>query len=159
MWVASEMPERVDRLALLCTSAALDAAAWHQRAADVAAGGLAAIADAVVARWFTPHFAAAQPQVVASYHAMLLSTPVEGYVGCCVAIAEMDLRDRLPSIEAPTLAIAGRDDPSIPPPHSQAIVAAISGARLELVDHAAHLASVEQADAVTRLLIDHFEDR
>jgi 3-oxoadipate enol-lactonase len=160
MWVAAEAAQRVERLALLCTSAALDAApAWHQRAADVAAGGMAAVADAVVGRWFTPDFAAARPEVVVSCHAMLRATPVEGYIGCCAAIAEMDLRDRLPSIEAPTLAIGARDDPAIPPPHSAAIAAAITGARLEIVDHAAHLANVEQADAVTRLLIDHFEDR
>jgi 3-oxoadipate enol-lactonase len=158
MWIAAEAPQRVSRLALLCTSAALGAAdAWHERAAAVRAGRMATIADPIVGRWFTPDFAADHPDVVAAHRAMLLATPVEGYAGCCEAIAEMDQRDRLPQIEAATLVVAGQQDLSIPPPHSEVIAAAIPGARLEILDDAAHLANVQQAVAVTRLLINHFE--
>lgn len=158
MWVASEVPQRVHRLALLCTSAALAApAAWQKRAAAVRAGGMAAIATAVVAGWFTPRYAAAHAEVVERYVAMLLAAPVEGYIGCCEAIAEMDLRDRLTRIVAPTLVISAIQDLAIPPQHSEAIVAAVPGARLELIADAAHLASVEQPAAATRLLIDHLE--
>jgi 3-oxoadipate enol-lactonase len=158
MWIASEVPHRVHRLALLCTSAALEQSeAWHERAAMVRAGGMSTIATTVVSRWFTPGFAAANPAVVERHLAGVLAMSIEGYVGCCLAIAEMDLRDRLAGIEAPTLAIAGRQDPAIPPPHSEAIVAAVSGARLELVDGAAHIANVEQPAVIERLLIDHLE--
>lgn len=156
MWVGSEVPERVTRLALICTSAALEATdAWNQRAASVRAGGMAAVVDPVVARWFTPEFAAGEPDLVESYRAMLAATPVEGYAGCCEAIAPMDLRERLPRITASAVAVAGGQDPAIPPPHSAAIVDKVRDARLVVLDHAAHLASVEQADAVTSLLIDH----
>jgi 3-oxoadipate enol-lactonase len=156
MWIASETPHRVDRLALLCTSAALDAAdAWHERAAAVREGGMAAVADPVVARWFTPSFAVTHPDVVAQQRAMLLAAQVEGYAGCCEAIGAMDLRDRLAQIEAPTLVIAARQDLAIPPHHSETIVKAIAGARLELIDDAAHIASVEQPAAITRLLLEH----
>jgi 3-oxoadipate enol-lactonase len=159
MWIAAEVPQRVERLALLCSSASLGpATAWRDRAALVRSGGMAAIADTVVGRWFTPSYAAAHPGVVERHLTMVLATPVEGYAGCCEAIAVMDLRDRLAQIEAPTLAIAAMQDPAIPPPHSEAIIAAIAGARLELIDGAAHLASVEQPAAVTRLLIEHLED-
>lgn len=158
MWIASETPHRMDRLALLCTSAALGSPdAWHERAAAVRAGGMTSVPDAVVAGWFTPGFAATHPDVVERHRSMLLATPVEGYAGCCTAIADMDLRDRLPLIEAPTLVIAGRQDLAIPPPHSAAIVTALPDARLELIDDAAHIASVEQPAAITRLLVEHFE--
>jgi 3-oxoadipate enol-lactonase len=156
MWIASEVPHRVDRLALLSTSAAVgQPAPWHERAAAVRAGGMAAIGPTVVGRWLTPGYAAAHPELVERLLAGLLATPVEGYAGCCEAIADMDLLQRLSLIAAPTLAIAGMQDPSIPAAHSEAIVAVVAGARLELIDGAAHLASVEQAAAVTRLLIEH----
>jgi 3-oxoadipate enol-lactonase len=159
MWIASEVPDRVDRLALLCTSAALNAPEpWHERAAAVRLGGLAAVVDVVLSRWFTPGFAIAHPDVVARHRAMLLTPSAEGYAACCGAIAEMDLGARLPQITAPTLVIAAREDLAIPPPHSEAIAAAIPGARFELVTDAAHIASVEQPAVITRLLVEHFED-
>jgi 3-oxoadipate enol-lactonase len=159
MWVASEAPQRVDRLALISTSAALGAPdAWHGRADAVRTGGMASIVDAVVARWSTPGFADAHADVIERHRAMLLATPVEGYAGCCEAIGAMDLRDRLARIEAPTIAIAARQDPAIPPPNSEAIVAAVAGARLELIDDAAHIASVEQPAAITRRLVEHLKD-
>lgn len=159
MWLAAHAPERVDRLALLCTSASLGPAeGWRQRAATVRTAGMAAIADAVVARWFTPPFAESRPDVVAAHRAQLTATPATGYAGCCEAIAAMDLRPDLGKIAAPTLVIAGADDPATPVEHADAIVERIAGARLAVVDRAAHLASVEQPEPVNRLLLDHFEE-
>jgi 3-oxoadipate enol-lactonase len=159
MWLASEVPDRVDRLALLCTSAALAAPdPWYERAAAVRGDGLASIAGPVVSRWFTPGFAIAHPEVVERHRSMLLAASVDGYAACCEAIAEMDQRARLAQISAPTLVIAAREDLAIPPPHSEAIAAAVPAARFELIDDAAHLASVEQPAVITRLLVEHFED-
>jgi 3-oxoadipate enol-lactonase len=150
----------VDRLALLCTSASLGPPEdWRQRAATVREAGLAAIADAVVARWFTPPFAESRPAVVAEHRTMLTATPSLGYAACCEAIATMDLGADLAKISAPTLVIAGADDPAIPVAHSTRIVERITGARLAVVDRAAHLANVEQPGQVGRLLLDHFDER
>jgi 3-oxoadipate enol-lactonase len=63
----------------------------------------------------------------------------------------------LPAITAPTLVIAGAQDPATPPEHAERIVAGIPGARLEVLDPAAHLANVEQPEAVTRLILEHLE--
>ena len=159
MWLAAHAPERVDRLALLCTSASLGPAeGWRQRAATARAAGMAAIADAVVARWFTPPFAESRPDVVAAHRAVLTATPAAGYAGCCEAIAAMDLRPDLGKIAAPTLVIAGADDPATPAEHADAIVERIAGARLAVVDRAAHLASVEQPEQIGHLLLNHFEE-
>ena len=119
------------------------------------AGTPEVVADAVLARWFTAAFAASHPDVVARYRAMISGIDPEGYAGCCEAIAALDLRGGLPQITAPTLVVAGRQDPSIPPEHGEAIAAAIPGARFELLDPGAHLASVERADAVTPLIAEH----
>lgn len=156
MWLAAHAPERVDRLALLCTSAQLGPPqGWAERAATVRAEGTGAVAAAVVSRWFTPGYAARHPGEVARLTAMVAGTPAEGYASCCGAIEHMDLRADLARITAPTLVVAGADDPATPPEHAERIAAAISGARLSVLPGAAHLASWERADAVTGLLREH----
>ncbi|GIF70282.1 3-oxoadipate enol-lactonase [Asanoa ishikariensis] len=154
MWLAAHAPERVDRLALLCTAAHLPpATGWHERAATVRAAGMSAVADAVVARWFTP---GARPSDVAAFTKALVAIDPEGYAGCCEAIAAMDLRPVLPRITAPTLVVAGEADPATPPVLLQAIVDGIPGSASHVLPDAAHLANVEQADRVTDLLRRHF---
>jgi pimeloyl-ACP methyl ester carboxylesterase len=71
----------------------------------------------------------------------------------------MDLTDGLAGISAPTLVIAGAQDPATPPEHGERIAAAVPDARLEVLDPAAHLANVEQPEAVTRLILEHLEAR
>jgi 3-oxoadipate enol-lactonase len=154
MWVAARAPERVERLSLLCTSAQLGPESmWRERAATVRTQGLDAIADAALERWFTEGFRRRHADTAARFRAGLCAIPPEGYAGCCEAIAEMDLRADLPAIAAPTLVIAGADDPATPPAHGRLIAGAIAGARMEVVSPAAHLANIEQADRVTELIV------
>lgn len=156
LWVAAHAPDRVDRLVLCCTSARLGPPEdWLARAATVRAEGAGAVAEAVVGRWFTPGYAAAHPDTVARMRATVAATPREGYAGCCEAVAAMDLTPALARVRAPTLVVAGAQDPSTPLEHAQRLVAGIPAARLAVLDPAAHLATVEQADAATRLLRDH----
>ncbi len=154
MRVAARNPDRVDRLAVLCTGAQLPpASAWTDRAATVRADGSAAVAEAVVARWFTPGYAGDR----APWEAMVAATPAEGYAACCEAIAALDLYADLTKITAPTLAIAGTDDPATPPAKLAEIAHAVRGAKLLEVAHAAHLANAEQPGIVTPALIEHLE--
>lgn len=155
MWLASEEPERFERLVLCCTSARLGPPdAWETRARTVRAEGVRAVADAVLERWFTPPFHEERPEVVGWARKMLEGTPAEGYAGCCEAIRDMDLRDRLGNISAPTLIIAGADDPATPPEHGGLIRDLVPDARLEVIPQAAHLANVEQPETVTREVLD-----
>jgi 3-oxoadipate enol-lactonase len=157
MWLAINAPERIDRLVLICTSAYLPpAAGWHDRAATVrAAGSAEVVADAVLERWFTPAYAREHPGVVAHHRRMVAACPAEGYASCCEAIGALDLRAGLPAVTAPTLVIGGEQDPATPPEHARAIAAAVPGSRLEVLDPAAHLSSVERAPAVSALIVDH----
>jgi 3-oxoadipate enol-lactonase len=156
IWLAAHAPERIERLGLLCTAAYLPPAqGWLDRAAQVRADGTGSIADAVLARWFTAPFRATQPGPMAAFRAMLSGTPAEGYAGCCEAIAAMDLRPVLARISAPTLVIAGADDPATPPALAEEIIDGIGDGRVAVVDHAAHLASAERPDVVGPLLLDH----
>jgi 3-oxoadipate enol-lactonase len=157
MWLAINAPERIGRLVLLCTSPMLSREHdWALRGRTVREQGTGAVADAVVERWFTPGYAADNPQVVAGMRAMVADTPSVGYAGCCGAIERMDLEPELGSIGAPTLVIAGTNDPATPPAHAERIVAGIADSRMELV-HAAHLANYERPAEVTRLILSHLE--
>jgi 3-oxoadipate enol-lactonase len=155
-WLAINAPERLDRLILICTGAFLAPAdPWLERAATVrGAGTPEVIADAVVGRWFTAPFAETHPDTVGRHRAMIAATDPGGYAACCEAIAAMDLRAGLPSVRAPALVLSGAQDPSIPPSHGRVIADAIPGSRYELLDPAAHLATVERADAVNQLIAD-----
>jgi 3-oxoadipate enol-lactonase len=157
MWLAAHAPQRVERLALLCTSARLGPPEqWTERAALVRKEGTAALVGTMAARWFTAAFRRRERERVAGVLATLAATPGEGYAGCCEAIAAMDLRPDLPAIAAPTLVVAALDDAATPPPHADVIVAGIGRhARRELVTDAAHLAVVEQPERVTALLLEH----
>ena len=158
MRLAVREPSRVDRLALMCTSAKFAAPVpWAERATTVRAEGTAAVAEAVVDRWFTPALRDSDPALVDRMRAMVAATPAEGYASCCTAIEHMDLLQDLPRIAAPTLAVAGADDPATPPDHLATIAGAVPGARLLVLPQAAHLANVEQALAVNAALLAHLD--
>jgi 3-oxoadipate enol-lactonase len=153
MWVSANAPERIERLVLACTSARFgEPGPWHERAAVVRDRGLELIADGIVGRWFT---AAARPEVVARFRQMLVSTPREDYAACCAALARWDFRDRLADIRAPTLVMAGAEDPSTPLDHAELLAGEIPDAKLVVLSAAAHLANVERAEAFSRLVTEH----
>jgi 3-oxoadipate enol-lactonase len=155
MWLASEAPELVERLVLCCTSARFAPDTFDSRARTVRADGVGAIADAVVERWFTPAFREGRPEIAEWARRMLLETPDEGYAGCCEAVRDADLSDTLGTISASALVIAGADDPAAPPDQAESIRDSIPGASLQVVSEAAHLANIEQPEAVTQAILDH----
>jgi 3-oxoadipate enol-lactonase len=158
MQVALSAPERVDRLVLACTSARFSPAdPWHERAATVRAHGMEAIAEMVLARFFGERTRRERPDLVGRFRARFTATDAEAYARCCDGLAEWDARGRLGAIAAPTLVIVGSDDPSTPPVHGEAIAAEIPGARLVLLEGAAHLANVERSAAFTEALVAHLE--
>jgi 3-oxoadipate enol-lactonase len=156
MALALEAPERVERLVLSCTSAYVGPPdAWAERARSVRTDGMEAIAESVVVRWFTPELPRERPETVARFRAMLVETPAEGYARCCEALAAWDARERISEISVPTLVIAGADDPATPVEHAELIVSRIPGARLLVLERAAHLANVERAEEYLDAVLDH----
>jgi 3-oxoadipate enol-lactonase len=156
MWLAAHVPERIDALGLCCTSAYLPPGeAWTLRAQQVRLAGLAAISGQVVGRWFTPAYCQRQPGTVAGFVTTLEGVAPEGYAGCCEAIAAMDLRPSLASISAPTLVIAGAEDPATPPWHGAQIASGIPCSRLRVIRGGAHLANVSGPGEVSAALMAH----
>jgi len=121
-----------------------------QRIAAVEAGGLQAIADMVMERYFHAAFRAANPELVAEARRNLLRTQAGGYVAACHAVAAVDWLDRLPQVACPTLVIAGKLDVGAPVAFSEAIAQRITGSKLVVFDDASHLSVAEQPARFTR---------
>ena len=153
IWLGLHAADRVQRLALCNTGAKIGTQqTWDSRISAVRAGGMAAVADAVLSRWFTPAFASAHPEAVARARRMLLETPAEGYAAASGAIRDADFREQVPRIGAPTLVIAGSSDASTPPADGRFLAERIPSARyLEL--NAAHLSNIEAAEPFTTALV------
>ena len=158
LWLAANAPERISSLAVCCAALTPmpSRAAWHERAALVRSGGMAAITDMVVPRWFTPSFVSRSPDEVAAVLGMLRGTNPEGYVGCAEAIATMDLRPLLGPVKAPTLVLSGAEDPAAPPSAGGFTARGIAGSRLVVIRGASHLAHYEKPGPVTDALLSHF---
>ena len=86
---------------------------WADRIAAVEEGGIEALADTIMERWFSPRFRAGRE--IAAWRNMLVRQPVEGYAGCSAAISGTDFYTTTASLTLPTLGIAGSDDGSTPP--------------------------------------------
>jgi 3-oxoadipate enol-lactonase len=149
MALALRTPQRLRQLILCSTAPKIGSAEiWNARIETVRRGGMAAVVDAVLERWYTPPFRASAPQAIAATRSMLLTTPAEGYGACCAALRDADLRDRIADITVPTLIIAGSLDPVTTPADGRFMTAKIKGSKyVELP--AAHLSNIEAADAFT----------
>lgn len=157
MQLAQDHPRRAAKLALVCTSATMDRAAWSQRVERVRAGGMAAIVDLAMSRFVSPGFVAARPEVAATVRRGLLAMPASGYAGCAAAIRDMQLTERLGAITAPTLVVTGTLDTSTPlDPHGEALLRAIPRTR-HVALAAAHLAPLEAPAPLAEALIDFLD--
>jgi len=140
-------PDLLRGVVLANTTSRYPAAAaptWQARIAAVEAGGMAAVADAVVERYLNAGHRAAHPAEAAALRARLLRTDAAGYVAAAQAVAGVDWLDRLSTVRLPTLVIAGGRDVGATPEMAQAIAERIAGAELTVLDDASHLSVAEQ---------------
>jgi 3-oxoadipate enol-lactonase len=155
VWLGAHAAERLHKLVLCNTAARIGTAeVWNTRIEIVLKGGMRAIAPAVIERWFTPEFRVSSSEIVATAQRMLENAPPQGYMACCAAIRDMDQREAISAITAPTLVITGSKDPVTPSVESRFLADRIAGARyLEL--ETAHLSNLEAPAQFTSELL-HF---
>jgi 3-oxoadipate enol-lactonase / 4-carboxymuconolactone decarboxylase len=157
--LASRHPDRVTSLTLMATTAYMPTqASWDERASLVRVQGTSAIVEATMGRWFTPDYPAQVPERVAPIREAFIGIDPVGYAVCCNAIGRMDLRPVIHQISAPTLVIAGADDPATPVAMAEEIRSHIADAELIVLPRAAHLLAVEQAEKVGAYVVS-FLDR
>ena len=142
-WLALHAPERFKKVVLCNTAARIGTEdAWNERIALVRAGGVRAISQAILARWFTQGFHEQESDTVDRFRTILESTAPEGYAGTSAAIRDCDLRDRISRVSLPVMVIAGLQDTATPPEGARFLAQQIKGAVLVELD-AAHLSNVE----------------
>ena len=153
LWLGIHAAERLDRLVVCNTAARVGTAeAWNGRIATVRKGRMEAVVPALLERWFTAAFRASAPQVIESTRQMLLQAPVQGYVACCEAVRDADLREQVAEVKARTLVISGARDPVTPPADGRFLAEKIPGARYVELE-AAHLSNVEAPAQFTDALL------
>ncbi len=129
------------------------AAMWSERAQTARSQGMQSLLQPTLARWFTPASHQQGLPAIERISQVIVRTPTEGYAGCCEAISQLNLTDRLSAITCPTLVMVGADDQGTPPEMSRIIHEHITGSELLVIPDAAHLANVEQPQAFTQGLM------
>jgi len=154
LWLAVHAPQRVLSVMPCNTAARIGSeSSWKERIVQVTQHGLASIADATMERWFTESFRRSDPVRVESMRRSLLQNDAQGYIACCAALRDADLRDAVATITAPALVISGTHDSVTPPSDGRYLQAEIPGARYcEL--NAAHISNVEQSAAFLQAISD-----
>ena len=154
--LAAKRPDLLRALVLMDTAAQIGTAQmWQDRIDRITRDGVAALADPILERWFTPGFRDTNPEF-ALWRNMLTRTSVAGYAGCCAAIAAADLTESTRALALPVMAMAGDQDGSTPPDLVRA-TADLCGADFHLIADAGHIPCVEQPAATAKLLTDFLE--
>lgn len=154
--LAARRPDLVRALVLCDTAHRIGTVeSWSARIDAVRTGGIAAIADAILERWFSNGYRTTMQDDLAGYRNMLTRTPVEGYVGTCAALRDADLSATTRTLAQPTLCVVGEEDGATPPDLVRAMSALISGARFEIIAGAGHLPCIE-SPALMAARIDTF---
>lgn len=147
--------DRVASLTLTSTTSQIPEAAgpmWDERIAKARQEGMAALVEGTIERWFTKAARDADLPAIAPVRRMIANTSVAGFTACCGAIKQWRFTERLPEIRTPALVVQGRDDPGTTVEAGQVIAEHLPGARIEVVEDAAHLANIEQADRWTAIV-------
>jgi 3-oxoadipate enol-lactonase len=116
------------------------------------------VADAAMTRWFTEPFRTTHPDVVATFRQMVASSPPAGYIGCCAALRDADLREGIGAIESPTLVLSGVEDKATSPADAEALCAGVRGARM-ITFESAHLPNVERAEQFNDCVLAFIRER
>jgi len=151
--LAASRPDLVAALILCDTAHKIgDEDSWNARIRTIKAGGIAALSDVILGRWFTKAFRQSGDPAFTGYRMMLERTPVDGYLGTCAAIRDTDFTDAAGRIAVPTICIVGDEDGSTPPSLVGEMARLIPGAMYQEIPKAAHLPCVEQPAILTDVI-------
>jgi 3-oxoadipate enol-lactonase len=157
MWLGVHAADRVSSLVLADTAARIGTLeSWAERIALVQDQGMSGVADRAMLTWFTPDFRERDPDTVHTFRAMLQGCSPQGYLGCCAALRDADLREEIRAIRCPALVIAGAHDVATTPAQAEFVCSQIAGARLTTLD-SAHLSNVEMAAEFTAAVLEFLD--
>lgn len=158
LWLGIHAPGRLQRLIFANTAARVgNLEMWEQRIATVRNTGMAPLAAATLERWFTPTYRAHHPEEMEQIREMIAATDPRGYLACCVALRDVDLRPQIGAVEAASLVITGTHDPATPPSDGRALHAALRKSRYLELD-ASHLSAWECAEEFAGAVKKHLAE-
>ena len=155
-------PDRIDCLVLADTAAIIPDEAqpvWQERIDAVHNGGMPAVSESTLERWFTPNYLKQNSPEIEQIRQQILATPVAGYIGCSEAIRRLNYLNRLSAIRTSTLIMVGADDPGTPVAASEAMHAQIKDSKLVVIPDAAHLSNIEQTQFFNDSLITFLQPK
>jgi 3-oxoadipate enol-lactonase/4-carboxymuconolactone decarboxylase len=154
-WVAVHAPQRVTHLVLANTSPQfVPRANWETRIGAVLKGGMPAVVDLAMQRFFSADALAKHNPHVGSIRSVFLGTDPVGYLGCCAALRDMNHVELIRQIKAPTLVISGDRDVATPwSGHGERLAQEIPGAKAIHLT-AAHLSNIERPHSFTTALLE-----
>jgi 3-oxoadipate enol-lactonase len=156
MGIAQRHPERLDMVVICdtpCASSPASAQQWKERIGVAKSQGMTALADATIARWFPAETVAAKPSYLANLRQMILSTPVDGFVGCAAALADHDFRPEVSAVPLPVLFLVGEKDGATPAAMRQ-LQTDLPGSRFIELSGAGHISNLDRPDAFNRAVED-----
>ena len=157
--LALTVPGQLEKLAIIASAAQFaDPPSWVVRAAQVRAQGTEILVPSRTGTWFTAEWAEEEPAAAERLLGMLRATPAEGYAACCEAIGAFDVRDRLCHITAPTLVVAGTEDPATTVDMVRLLADGIPNSEFVVVPGAAHLPNATHPGALDAAMRDHLGD-
>ena len=156
MGLAQRHADRFDRLVICDTpgqSTPATAAQWEERITNAQKGGMQAMVDSTIARWFPPETLKANPPHLDRLRKMIANTPVNGFVGCAAALANHDYRPGMKSVKNPILYMCGEKDG-----HNAAVMRQMSqefpAAKYVELPGAGHISNMDQSAMFTKTLRD-----
>ena len=154
LWLAAHRPERIEKLIAVSSATFMPPPElWNGRIKTAQDKGIEILAAPTMQRWFTAGFLKGSQDKVAPIREQFLQTTVDGFCGCAAAMRDMDQRESVKDIKAPTLVIVGADDQGTTPAEAGVIVNCVPDAR-GIILKASHIVNVEAADVFTKEVLE-----
>ncbi len=153
--VAVKRPDLVKKL-IVCNSAAKigDAESWNARIETLRKGGLAAISEATMQRWFTPAFHGERAADIAGYRLMVERQDVASYIRTAEAVRDADYRGQIKDLKIPALFLAADQDGSVAASVVEDTADLVEGSAYEVIENCGHMTPVEQPEQLAALIED-----
>lgn len=154
-------PALASRLVLADCGAAFSEAgraAFRGMSAVVKEKGLSAIADVAMRRLFAPEFQQQNPELVEERKKRFLAVDVQTFHGACDALATLDIRSQLGSVNVPALVLVGDQDEATPPPMSQELCVGLPNAKLIVIEGCAHVPQLQAPTGFLLAIKDFIDD-
>lgn len=157
--LASARPELLRGLVLCDTAHKIGPPEmWDDRIAAVRAGGIEALAETILQRWFSEDLRDNRRDELTGWRNMLVRTPVEGYAGTSAAIRDSDMTEAAQAIEVPALCVVGDEDGSTTPELVRTLAGLIPDSRFEVIQGAGHLPCIEKPDELAAVINRFFQE-